>query len=202
MLAPQCPRDSGWFDRHDAEDARQSHAVSDEPAEVVMKIVDELIEDHAVDPDRITAFGISSGAGTCWELAARHPDRFAAIALTGSGGACVQNVERLKDVRVWVFHSLFDNSSLIDGDRKMVTALRDCGGNVQFTEVPNGTHSCWYDAFDEYELLPWLLQTKRPASRTSLVLWLGFAVGLAVTACLCAAMGKTRHPGRRSAAEP
>ena len=160
LLAPQCPEDRGWFDSGVSAGELGLAAKSDEPIEVLMEIFDSLCSRYPIDRDRIALVGISTGAGACWELAMRYPDRFAGIAPLASNGGDLRRIERLKRIRVWAFHSLFDNHPP-DGDRLTVTALRHHGGDVRYTEIPLATHACWYDAFEEHGLLEWLLECKR-----------------------------------------
>jgi len=70
-------------------------------------MLDELLEQLPVDPDRIYLTGLSMGGIWTYGWAIRHPERFAAIApvcgLWDPGDAC-----RLKDVPVWAFHGAQD----------------------------------------------------------------------------------------------
>ena len=42
----------------------------------------------------------------------------------------------------------------------MVEALKAAGGNVRYTEYPGVKHDSWDKAYDEPELVPWLLAQK------------------------------------------
>jgi predicted peptidase len=135
-----------------------------EPGEAVVAILDELMAQQPIDPDRVSVVGLSSGGTAAWELAIRHPDRFAAIAPTASSGADLTRIDALRHIPVWAFHSLRDSSSLRNGTLASINALRSIGGHAWFTEVPArglDYHNAWQEAFSEHGLLQWLLNQRR-----------------------------------------
>jgi len=42
----------------------------------------------------------------------------------------------------------------------MVAALRQAGGNVRYTEFPNGAHDIWDAAYGDSAMVHWMLQQK------------------------------------------
>ncbi|MFQ6040725.1 MAG: prolyl oligopeptidase family serine peptidase [Candidatus Poribacteria bacterium] len=147
-LSPQCPKSSWWTVELEALNA----------------LLDEIVATYAVDTDRIYLTGLSMGGYGAWHLATAYPERFAAIAPICGGGdpekACV-----LKDVPVWVFHGARDETVSPEESEKMVNALKDCGGDVQFTLYPNAGHDSWTETYDNPELYKWFLKhTRHPAA--------------------------------------
>jgi hypothetical protein len=43
----------------------------------------------------------------------------------------------------------------------MVTALRQCGGNVRFTVYPDAIHDAWTETYTNPELYAWFLAHTR-----------------------------------------
>lgn len=181
VLALQCPADRSWFDGHKGPDTASLQRRSDEPGEVLMRIVEDLLSEFPIAPDRVAAFGISSGANACWELAMRYPDRFSAIAPCGGTDVPdMRGIKRVRGVQVWPFHSVFDNVAPIVGVRKTVAAARTAGVTTELTEVPNGTHLCWYDAFEDYNLLNRLILAKRTTYIDTFSYYAAIVVGVSI----------------------
>jgi dipeptidyl aminopeptidase/acylaminoacyl peptidase len=64
---------------------------------------------------------------------------------------------------VWAFHGALDNVVLPRESRKMVEALRECGGNIKFTLFPNADHDSWTRTYNSPKLYEWLLSQRRDA---------------------------------------
>jgi hypothetical protein len=62
-----------------------------------------------------------------------------------------------------VFEGGADDIRLVVGARAMVRALRSAGGNVQYTEFKNGTHSIWQKVLGDGAVYDWLLAQRRVA---------------------------------------
>ena len=143
-VSPQCPGGSWW------------------PLEVdaLKALLDHVIEDYAVDEDRVYLTGLSMGGFGTWTLGIAYPDCFAALAPI-CGGGVTGMVDVLKDVPVWAFHGALDDTVPLDRGEKMVEALKEAGGNVRFTVYPDLAHDSWTVTYDNPELYEWFLQQKR-----------------------------------------
>jgi predicted peptidase len=139
-------------------------------AEVLMDLLDQTMKDFPVDPDRVYLSGVSAGGTVCWELAMRYPDRFAAIAPLAStgGGSDRKKLEAIKRVPIWAFHSSNDALTPIEPVHQTVGLLQELGGIVHLTEVDSAYHDCWTAAFEEHDLMGWLLAQNRGQPCTEL----------------------------------
>jgi predicted peptidase len=144
-VSPQCPEGSWWPLHLEALDA-------------LLKEVRNLYE---IDERRIYLTGYGMGGYGVWNMAAAFPDRFTAIAPV-SGGGDPDAVCALTHVPVWAFHGERDNVVLIRESRKMVDALRECGGSVRFTIYPNAGHEAWMKAYNNPRLYEWFLSHEKP----------------------------------------
>ncbi|MEX0686077.1 MAG: prolyl oligopeptidase family serine peptidase [Balneolales bacterium] len=124
--------------------------------EVLLNLLDEIIQVHNVDKDRIYLTGLSMGGYGVWDLAMADPGRFAAVAPIAGGGNPVE-VCRLKDTPVWVFHG--DQDTIIPpfNSTEMVRILRECDGNVKLTIYPDTGHDSWTTTYDNPAFYEWLL---------------------------------------------
>ena len=114
-------------------------------------MLDELLEQLPVDPDRVYLTGLSMGGIWTYGWASQHPERFAAIApvcgLWDPADAC-----RLKDVPVWAFHGAQDPVVPLDGDQVMIDAIKACGGDARLTVYLYTGHDSWNQAYADPEL--------------------------------------------------
>jgi pimeloyl-ACP methyl ester carboxylesterase len=128
---------------------------------VVTAILNQTIHDFPIDTSRISLAGISSGGAGCWELAMLAPERFSAVAPMASAGGDLARIKQLVGIPVWAFHSAYDRSTPIDGDRRTVDAVKAVGGQAYLTEIDSSDNDCWSAAFLDYDLLDWLLYQRR-----------------------------------------
>ncbi|GIX07817.1 MAG: hypothetical protein KatS3mg115_2220 [Candidatus Poribacteria bacterium] len=148
-VSPQCPRWSWWTAEVEALDA----------------LLDSILEQYAVDEDRVYLTGLSMGGFGTWAWAIRSPDRFAAIAPICGGGDPSQ-VHRIRHLPIWVFHGAKDNVVPLSESERMVEALKALGANVRLTVYPDAGHDSWTVTYDNPELYSWFLQHRRSARAT------------------------------------
>jgi predicted peptidase len=139
-LSPQCPEDSAWIVERDA----------------VMALVDEIMANYNVDPNRLYLTGLSMGGYGTWYLAAEYPGRFAAIAPI-CGGGNPKRIQELIGTPTWVFHGAKDDIVPLAESEKMVEMLRTNGGDVNFTIYPELNHNSWTETYENADLYAWFL---------------------------------------------
>lgn len=145
VAAPACPAGEWWPHYFDALNA----------------LVDSLLADYAVDPQRVYLTGLSLGGNGTWHWAARNPERFAAVVPVC--GFCVpvllpENWDtRLASLPIWAFHGAKDDVVPPEASTSMVEAVRAAGGDVKYTLYPDADHNSWDPAYAEPELIPWML---------------------------------------------
>lgn len=169
LLAVQCSKQNCiWV---------SSTGENDDMLEVVMEILDRTVQDYAVDTNRISVTGLSSGGAGTWEIARRYPERFSAIAPIASFYREAPGFERVAEVPVWAFHSISDEDAPLEVVRRNIDALDNAGGFARLTVVnldnAHTPHNAWTDAFGDYELLEWLLsQEKGQGTMATTFAWL------------------------------
>jgi predicted peptidase len=127
---------------------------------LAMAILDQSLAELPVDPARIYLTGLSMGGFGCWEWAIRQPSRFAAIAPVCGGGDPHQ-VQAIKDLPIWAFHSIDDDVVDVEHSRRMISALRAAGGNPRYSEFQEAGHHSWEPAYDPASgLLDWMFQQR------------------------------------------
>jgi len=130
----------------------------------LVALLDAVAVKHRVDPARVYATGLSSGAVTALELAAAHPERIAAVA-AASPNRLPPNVCRLKDVPVWLFHNSGDPRIPAGRIRRFERTLRGCGGDVRLTLYDRARHDAWTETYDRRDLYEWFLNHRAEPGR-------------------------------------
>lgn len=129
--------------------------------DVLIQLIDQIMLEYPVDPDRVYVTGLSMGGYGTWDLAVHYPDRFAAIAPICGGGDPKQ-AYKLKDIPTWVFHGAKDDIVKLKESEEMVKAIEASGGDkVQFTIYPEAKHDSWTETYANPELYRWLLAQRR-----------------------------------------
>ncbi len=141
VIAPQCPAGQLW--------SPQIPAVS----ALVGRCVDEL----GIDRDRISVTGLSLGGGGACELVGSDPGSFAGLAPICGRHTASFVTEEFAAVPTWVFHGDADEVVPIDESYELVEAIRAHGGEPRFTVYPGVGHNSWDRAYEESDLLDWLL---------------------------------------------
>jgi predicted peptidase len=128
--------------------------------DVLNSLLDDVVAKYKVDKDRIYLTGLSMGGYGTWALGAAHPERFAAL-VPICGGGNPADASKLKDIPIWVFHGGKDNTVPLEQSERMVKAIKEAGGNVQFTVYPEAGHDSWTETYNNPKLYIWLLEQKR-----------------------------------------
>ena len=70
--------------------------------------------------------------------------------------------KKVEHLPIWIFHGDADQTVTVEESRKMATALKTIGANVQYTELPGVGHQAWIPAYERADLFGWLLKQRRP----------------------------------------
>jgi len=151
VIAPQCPAFEIW----------NEHAL--------LRLLDDAVTGHAIDPTHLYLTGMSMGGFGAWTLGLRHPDRFAALVPICGGGritditaALSANEAALRSLGIWAFHGANDRVVPLEESERMIDELKRVGiGGAKLTVYPNAEHDAWSQTYSNPELYRWLLEHKR-----------------------------------------
>ncbi|MBW8847285.1 MAG: dienelactone hydrolase family protein [Burkholderiales bacterium] len=113
-----------------------------------------------VDRKRSLATGLSLGGHGVWNWASAYPRDLAAIAPVCGFGDPVA-VEAMREVPVRAYHGEVDPVVPLARQQACVDALRAAGGRATLTIYPGVGHDSWVPAYQDPDLLPWLLAQKQ-----------------------------------------
>ncbi len=160
-VIPQCPDGKQWVDVPWDKGSYTTPKIS-EPLKLTFELLDALLVDLPIDPDRVYVTGLSMGGYGTFDMVQRRPDLFAAAVPVCGGGDPSRAVA---SVPFWVFHGEKDQVVPVSGSRDMVAALRKAKGKPRYTEYAGVGHNSWSPAFEERELWSWLFAQRRPARK-------------------------------------
>lgn len=161
IIAPQCPKDETWanIDWSAGGTIKMPESASDSMA-LTFAVVDSMIEDAAVDKNRIYITGLSMGGYGTWDAIARRPDFFAA-ALPVCGGGDPTTAEKIKHIPIFCFHGDEDKAVAVEKSRAMISAIKEAGGSPRYTEYKGVGHDSWTQTYADDATHDWLFSQRR-----------------------------------------
>ena len=145
--------------------------------------VDKTIAEFNGDTSRVYLTGLSAGGNGSWYLASHHPERFAAVVVVcgwisefrgrtsgvlypALAPASVPDpyaamAKLLSPLPIWIFHGDADETVSVEESRRMATALKAIGADVQYSELPGVGHNAWDPAYARADLIEWMLKQRR-----------------------------------------
>jgi len=113
-----------------------------------------------IDPRRCLGTGLSLGGFGVWHWATAYPRDLAAIApVCGFGDPA--KVAAMRHVPVRAYHGDQDLAVPLAPHVACVEALRAAGGSASLTVYPGVGHDSWTPAYNDPDLLPWLLAQRQ-----------------------------------------
>jgi len=167
VIAPQCPAGGYWasVERMEVDGKPEfDFTAFDEPT-LAMTMVMEMIEDFRakswVDTDRLYVGGLSMGGMGTFDIITFQPDWFAAAFPICGGGKPEKAALYAGKTELWIFHGDKDDIVPVERSVEMYEAVKAAGGEAKLTIYPGVGHASWINAFDEPELMTWLLSVKK-----------------------------------------
>ena len=156
ILATHCTVDNkSW------ETSLNQTGIGDAPLTYTKEIIDAVMSQYPIDTERVTAFGICSGANAAWSMMTKYPDLFCAIA-TATIDLDIYHIQAIKKPypSIWFFNNTDDPSTPLEPVERSVQALKKFGVNIHLT-VRKGGHDSWSQALRSSHAYQWLaMQTK------------------------------------------
>lgn len=182
LVLPQLPRqpwDEQWWE----------HWRAPAMQEMALACLEQATRKYNADRQRLYLLGESLGTEGCWYLAAAKPNMFAAVGGSCGSvepydwknwewGASPESYGKLadaigRDTPFWFCHGSEDDFVPIDQSRRFCEALRERrsaqsllrrspAGDVVFKEYADMDHHVWDKAYEEDDLIQWLLSHKKP----------------------------------------
>lgn len=166
VVFPQCADNSYWanVDIVESDGKRtfnfQKGGKPTKDMRALVGMVENFMEKPFVDRNQVYVGGLSMGGMGTFEILRRKPKLFAA-AFAICGGDNVANVQKYKDVPLWIFHGEKDDVVPVNYSVIVSNQLKVLGKEGKLTLYPNAGHNSWDSAFAEPKLLPWLFSNTK-----------------------------------------
>lgn len=129
----------GWYGSRPTEDPIDAKYSEQD----VMEVIDLIINEYAIDSNRIYLWGHSMGGAGTYHIAAKNPEMFAALGVAAP--APLQDLDidktlnRIKHIPTFVLQG--DEDGLVTLTRRWVSKMQDIGMQHVYVEIPGGDHS-------------------------------------------------------------
>lgn len=160
LLVPQCPRDQRGFYRSPPKSDQFGGDGASTPGDATVEIIKNLLNSEPIAEDRVSIVGISGGGIDAFKMTTRNPGIFAAISPLSAGGYNLRDLHKLTNVAVWAFNSSGERRS-VNSIAQVIDHIKNLGGHAEATVINANIHGCWCSAFEDYDLLVWLLAQQR-----------------------------------------
>ncbi|WP_269539155.1 Ig-like domain-containing protein [Cerasicoccus fimbriatus] len=145
MLAPQTPVKT-WVD-----------ALRREQKE---ELLQQILSEYNIDPDRIYVTGISLGGNSTWDFVNRNSGQIAAMVPVCGWGPN----HNIQGIPVWALHA--GNDRVIDptagnGTDANIQETRNNGDRAIYTRYDEGGHAIWSEAYATPPLVDWMFSQRR-----------------------------------------
>ncbi len=150
VLVPQCPYGTSWGGI-----ARFSPNYDS----LVFEVISQLETEFEIDTNRRYVGGHSLGGYGAWYFIGTRPGFFAAaVPISGEGDPALAT--NMINTPIWAFHGAKDFNVPVSGSRGVVEAIRQAGGNPQYSEYPDRAHGIWEEVRNS-AVLDWLFAQRR-----------------------------------------
>ena len=123
----------------------------------ILSIVEELLDEYAIDTSRLFATGLSDGGTFSYAIGLSCPKLFAGIAPIAGAGMFVSffDLEQSKNLPVFIVHGAKDFIFPVETARMTHDLLTRSGfANLTYEELPDWGHAYTY-SINETLVLPW-----------------------------------------------
>lgn len=129
----------------------------------VMELIQRTADAYHADPSRISLTGLSMGGYGTWEMGTVFPDYFSALGPI-CGGGIPALAKGIGHTPVWAFHGEEDTVVPLRCSEEMVEAVNRAGGTARLTVYPGVGHKAWIPAYEQSDLISWLVSQKKGES--------------------------------------
>ncbi|MEI7921422.1 MAG: family 16 glycoside hydrolase [Planctomycetota bacterium] len=143
--------------------AREGWAAGKPDAQAALATLDEVAARFKVDPNRVILTGLSMGGRGAWEIAAANRNRFSCVVPICSP-ARLETANNLKSIPLWSIVGDKDRVETVRSMRAMTAKLMEEGSNARYSEYRGVGHNSWDRAYNDPEMLDWMLAQKRNGS--------------------------------------
>jgi predicted peptidase len=145
VVSPQCKEGLTWNSQ----------------IEKLYEFIKEIISKYNVLENAVSITGISMGAYGTWQTIMDNPELFSCSAPI-CGGGLAWRAGVLKDLPLRIYHGEKDLTVDVFYSKDIYKVLKNAGAkNVELFLYPEVGHNVWNQAYEETDLIDWLITTRR-----------------------------------------
>lgn len=123
----------------------------------VALIIEYMIREYHLDPDKIYLHGLSNGGRGAWDMATERPDLFAAILpMSGVGSDLDSCTDSVVTTPIWLFQGEIDINPSKEWSRQWIDLLLEKGSRPRYTVYRGIGHGTWFSAYVEPDFFSWM----------------------------------------------
>jgi predicted peptidase len=148
VVAPQCPKDEGWYNWPRKSTWVMSSSVG---------IVKSLMEQYNIDDTKVYVVGLVNIG--CWEAILRYPDVFSGfVPISTSWKLEGSESRKLSDKSIWIFNGAKDPYHPIQYTDLLLLDMRRAGfKKMRYSIYEDEGIWAWVNASNEPDLLSWMV---------------------------------------------
>ena len=123
----------------------------------LLTLLQDVQSQYDTDTNRVYVCGMSLGGYGTLHFIGKHPDKLTAgVALCGGGKS--SDACNLSKVPLWIQHGTADKPVPVSESRKIVKAIKACGGgkNLTYKEIAGASHGAMEREFRKNDMYDWL----------------------------------------------
>ncbi len=160
VMAPASTTNGHWTRPDGFSKSRKKGQGTKAMLPIALEAMDELIEQHPIDPNRIYVTGQSMGGTGTFGAVFIRPKFFAA-AIPVAGGWNPKDADKMKHTPLWAFHGDSDQVVPTGYSRNIVAAISKAGGSPKYTEYKGVAHNSWSQTYASPKTWEWLFKQQR-----------------------------------------
>ena len=152
MIATQCPQDNSQWTR-----SISTSGKGDAPLAIAGEILEAAVGEFPIDRDRITVFGLSSGASAAWELTEQYAGTIAALVPCSGSPPPHLRAESFKETTIWAFNNRGDAGVPFEETAFFLEQINRLGGHAYMSLDNRSGHNAWERALRDEKVLLWMI---------------------------------------------
>lgn len=145
VVSPQCKADITWTSQ----------------SEKLREFLAFVIDKYNVDEDAVSITGLSMGGFGTWQMICDYPELFSAAAPI-CGGGMSWRADRITHLPIRIFHGEKDTDVDSFYSKDFYRRLKQYNASdVELFLYPNIGHGSWVQAYEQTDLLDWLISKRR-----------------------------------------
>jgi len=131
--------------------------------QTMIGIINYMVANAAVDPQRIIFYGLSGGGQASWDMADTYPTIGAAyVPMSAANWVYNAGIPGYRFTPIWLSQGGTDPSPTPATAQSLVNNILAAGGNIKYSYYPNDGHDTWDDMWNPTtNLFPWMMAVNK-----------------------------------------